>query len=134
MTAIPVGKRLKSSRRRRLSSRRPSNRHPVAALDPADSCPPRIALIWLHYHRRNTPHVHLHEVGASAELLPGGRMTFPNAVIRASKVDAHCWLNDANENAAPAFLRPMFEGDRASLKPYIAASRFLRFDPTTWPA
>jgi len=70
----------------------------------------------------------------SAELPPGGKMAFPNAVIRASKLDADYWLNDANENAAPAFLRPMFEGDRASLKPYIDGSRFLPFDPTTSPA
>jgi hypothetical protein len=61
-------------------------------------------------------------------------MAFPNAVIRASKLDADYWLNDANENAAPAFLRPMFEGDRASLKPHIDGSRFLPFDPTTSPA
>jgi hypothetical protein len=39
-------------------------------------------------------------------------MAFPNAVIRASNLDADYWLNRANENAAPAFLRPMFEGDR----------------------
>ena len=50
------------------------------------------------------------------------------------RIDADYWLNDANENAAPAFLRPMFEGDRASLKPYIDGSRFLPFDPTTSPA
>ena len=42
------------------------------------------------------------------------------------RIDADYWLNDANENAAPAFLRPRFEGDRAS--------RFLPFDPTTSPA
>ena len=37
-------------------------------------------------------------------------------------------LSDANEKAAPAFLRPMFEGDKASLKPYIAAGRFQAFE------
>jgi hypothetical protein len=55
-------------------------------------------------------------------------MIFPNAIIRASKLDADYWLDDANENAAPAFLRPMFEGDKASLQPYIAVGRFLPFD------
>jgi hypothetical protein len=61
-------------------------------------------------------------------------MAFPNAVIRASKLDADYWLNDANENAAPVFLRPMFEGDRTSLKPHIDGSRCLPFDPTASPA
>jgi hypothetical protein len=68
----------------------------------------------------------------SAEL-PRGEDPFPNAVIRASKLDADYWLNDANGNAAPV-LQPMFEGDRASLKPYIDGSRFLLFDPITSPA
>jgi glyoxylase-like metal-dependent hydrolase (beta-lactamase superfamily II) len=70
-------------------------------------------------------HLHADHVGGIA---PGGTMAFPNAVVRASKLDADYWLNDANENAAPAFLRPMFEGDKASLRPYIAAGRFLPFD------
>jgi glyoxylase-like metal-dependent hydrolase (beta-lactamase superfamily II) len=70
-------------------------------------------------------HLHADHVGGIA---PGGEMAFPNAVIRASKLDAEYWLNDANEEAAPEFLRPMFEGDKASLKPYIAAGRFVPFD------
>ena len=70
-------------------------------------------------------HLHADHVGGIA---PGGEMAFPNAVIRASKLDADYWLKDANEEAAPAFLRPMFEGDKASLRPYIAADRFLPFD------
>jgi hypothetical protein len=51
--------------------------------------------------------------------------------IRARMLDADYWLNDANENAAPAFLQPMFEGDRASLKPYIDGSRFPPVRPTS---
>jgi glyoxylase-like metal-dependent hydrolase (beta-lactamase superfamily II) len=70
-------------------------------------------------------HLHADHVGGVA---PGGKMAFPNAVVRASKLDAEYWLNDANEKAAPAFLGPMFEGDKASLKPYIAAGRFQSFD------
>jgi glyoxylase-like metal-dependent hydrolase (beta-lactamase superfamily II) len=66
-------------------------------------------------------HRHADHVGGIA---PGGKMVFPNAVVRASKLDADYWLNDANEKVAPAFLRPMFEGDKASLKPYIEAGRF----------
>jgi glyoxylase-like metal-dependent hydrolase (beta-lactamase superfamily II) len=70
-------------------------------------------------------HLHADHVGGIA---PGGAMAFPNAVIRVSKLDSDYWLNDANEKAAPFFLRPMFEGAKASLKPYIAAGRFQPFD------
>jgi hypothetical protein len=62
----------------------------------------------------------------SGGIAPAREDGFENAVIRASKLDADYWLNDPNENAAPASLRPRFEGDRAS--------RSLPFDPTTSPA
>src|SRR5271170_3519550 len=61
-------------------------------------------------------HLHADHVGGIA---PGGVMAFPNAVIRVSKLDADYWLDEANERAAPGFLHPMFDGDKASLKPYI---------------
>jgi glyoxylase-like metal-dependent hydrolase (beta-lactamase superfamily II) len=70
-------------------------------------------------------HLHADHVGGIA---PAGKMAFANATIHASKSDADYWLNDANETAGPGFLRPMFEGDKASLKPYIAAGRFVPFD------
>jgi glyoxylase-like metal-dependent hydrolase (beta-lactamase superfamily II) len=70
-------------------------------------------------------HLHADHVGGIA---PGGVVVFPNAIIRSSKIDADYWLNDANEKAARDFLRPMFEGDKASLKPYIAAGRYLPFE------
>jgi len=70
-------------------------------------------------------HLHADHVGGIA---PGGIAAFPNAVIRSSKLDADYWLDDGNERAAPDFLRPMFEGDKASLKPYIAAGRYLPFE------
>ena len=70
-------------------------------------------------------HLHADHVGGVA---PGGKVAFPDAIIRASKLDADYWLNDVNEKAAPSFLKPMFEGDKASLKPYIAAGRFRPFE------
>jgi glyoxylase-like metal-dependent hydrolase (beta-lactamase superfamily II) len=70
-------------------------------------------------------HLRADHVGGIA---PGGIAVFPNAIIRSSKLDADYWLNDANEKAAHDFLRPMFEGDKASLKPYIAAGRYLPFE------
>ncbi|SHG59946.1 MBL fold metallo-hydrolase [Bradyrhizobium erythrophlei] len=70
-------------------------------------------------------HLHADHVGGIA---PGGIAAFPNAIIRSSKLDADYWLNDENERAAHDFLRPMFEGDKASLKPYILAGRYLPFE------
>jgi glyoxylase-like metal-dependent hydrolase (beta-lactamase superfamily II) len=70
-------------------------------------------------------HLHADHVGGIA---PGGIAAFPNAIIRSSKLDADYWLSDTNEKAAQDFLRPMFEGDKASLKPYIAAGRYLPFE------
>jgi glyoxylase-like metal-dependent hydrolase (beta-lactamase superfamily II) len=70
-------------------------------------------------------HLHADHVGGIA---PGGMAAFPNAVIRSSKLDADYWLSDTNEKAAQDFLRPMFEGDKASLKPYIAAGRYMPFE------
>jgi glyoxylase-like metal-dependent hydrolase (beta-lactamase superfamily II) len=70
-------------------------------------------------------HLHADHVGGIA---PNGIAAFPNAVIRSSKIDADYWLNDANEKTAHDFLRPMFEGDKASLKPYIASGRYQPFD------
>jgi glyoxylase-like metal-dependent hydrolase (beta-lactamase superfamily II) len=69
-------------------------------------------------------HLHADHVGGIA---PGGEMAFLNAVVRVSELDADYWLNEAAERTAPMFLRPMFEGDRASLAPYIAAGRFAPF-------
>ncbi|CDM62557.1 MULTISPECIES: MBL fold metallo-hydrolase [Rhizobium] len=70
-------------------------------------------------------HLHADHVGGIA---PNGKMAFPNAVVRVSKTDADYWLSDANEVAAPALLKSMFERDKASLKPYIDAGKFKPFD------
>jgi glyoxylase-like metal-dependent hydrolase (beta-lactamase superfamily II) len=69
-------------------------------------------------------HLHADHVGGIA---PAGKIAFPNATVWASKIDADYWLNPANEKLAPAFLRPMFVGDQASLKPYIEAGKFHTF-------
>lgn len=69
-------------------------------------------------------HLHADHVGGIA---PNGAMAFRNAIIRVSQVDADYWLNDKNEQAAPKLLNSMFEGDKASLKPYIDAGRFKPF-------
>jgi glyoxylase-like metal-dependent hydrolase (beta-lactamase superfamily II) len=70
-------------------------------------------------------HLHADHVGGIA---PNGRMAFPKAVVRVSKADADYWLSNANETAAPALLKSMFDGDKASLQPYIDAGRFKPFE------
>jgi glyoxylase-like metal-dependent hydrolase (beta-lactamase superfamily II) len=70
-------------------------------------------------------HLHADHVGGVAV---GAAAAFPNAVVRANARDAAYWLDPAEQGKAPAFLRGMFDGATASLKPYIAAGRFQPFD------
>lgn len=69
-------------------------------------------------------HLHADHVGGIAL---NGAMAFPNAIVRVSQADADYWLSEKNETIAPALLKPMFDGDRSSLAPYIAAGRFKPF-------
>ena len=71
---------------------------------------------------------HIHPDHCNGLLTAEKQIAFPNATIRANKLDADYWLDDTNEKTAPAFLRPMFEGDKASLRPYIAVGRFVPFE------
>ncbi|WP_440642679.1 MBL fold metallo-hydrolase [Bradyrhizobium sp. PUT101] len=50
-----------------------------------------------------------------------------DAIVRLNQKDLDYWLDAKNENEAPKFLRPMFEGDRASLKPYMDSGRVRPF-------
>lgn len=70
-------------------------------------------------------HLHADHVGGIA---PNGKIAFPNAVIHVSKVDADYWLSEKNEKEAPSLLKSMFDGDRASLKPYSDAGKLKPFD------
>jgi len=69
-------------------------------------------------------HLHADHVGGIA---PGGKMAFPNAIVHVSEADATYWLDPDQEKKAPKLLTAMFEGDKASLKPYIDAGRFKPF-------
>ncbi len=91
--------------------------HLVDNLRAAGYAPEQVDEIYL-------THLHADHVGGVA---PNGKMAFPNAVVRVSEADADYWLKDANETAAPELLKSMFEGDKASLKPYIDAGRFKPF-------
>jgi glyoxylase-like metal-dependent hydrolase (beta-lactamase superfamily II) len=70
-------------------------------------------------------HLHADHVGGIA---PNGKMAFPNAVVHVSKIDADYWLSEKNEKEAPSLLKSMFDGDRASLKPYSDAGKLKPFD------
>jgi len=70
-------------------------------------------------------HLHRDHVGG---LMLKGKMVYPNAIIRVSKVDADFWLNRQNESKVPKILWPMFDGAIDTLKPYIAAGHFKPFD------
>ncbi|WP_347341622.1 MBL fold metallo-hydrolase [Bradyrhizobium uaiense] len=91
--------------------------HLVENLGAAGYKPEQIDEIYL-------THLHADHVGGMA---PQGTPAFPNAIVRVNQKDLDYWLNAKNENEAPKFLRPMFEGDRASLKPYSEAGRLKSF-------
>jgi glyoxylase-like metal-dependent hydrolase (beta-lactamase superfamily II) len=69
-------------------------------------------------------HLHADHVGG---ISPHGKPAFPNAIVRVNQKDLTYWLDAKNESDAPKFLKPMFEGDRASLKPYMESGRLKPF-------
>ncbi|MFM0081237.1 MBL fold metallo-hydrolase [Paraburkholderia sediminicola] len=69
-------------------------------------------------------HLHKDHVGG---VISNGAMTFPNAVVRTSQIEADYWLNPANKSKAPAFLSTFFDAAIASVAPYVAAGRFKPF-------
>jgi len=69
-------------------------------------------------------HLHKDHVGG---VISNGAMTFPNAVVRTSQIEADYWLNPANKSKAPAFLGTFFDAAIASVAPYVAAGRFKPF-------
>lgn len=91
--------------------------HLIENLRAAGYAPEQVDEIYL-------THLHADHVGGVA---PNGKIAFPNAIVRVSQTDADYWLKDANEAAAPELLKSMFEGAKASLKPYIDAGRFKPF-------
>jgi len=69
-------------------------------------------------------HLHKDHVGG---IISNGAMTFPNAVVRTSQIEADYWLNPANKSKAPAFLSTFFDAAIASVTSYVAAGRFKPF-------
>jgi glyoxylase-like metal-dependent hydrolase (beta-lactamase superfamily II) len=69
---------------------------------------------------------HMHPDHAGG-LMAEGKLTFPNAVLRANQRDADFWLNEANLEKSPAAMKDFFKGAMASVNPYIAAGKFKPF-------
>jgi glyoxylase-like metal-dependent hydrolase (beta-lactamase superfamily II) len=70
-------------------------------------------------------HLHADHVGGIA---PNGIMAFPNATIRVRRADLEYWTDAKRAEVAPQYLKPMFAGAVASLRPYLAANRVSTFD------
>ena len=66
-------------------------------------------------------HMHPDHVGGLAS---DGKRVFPNAVLRAAKVDADYWLNPANADKAPADKKGFFQPAQVSVGPYVQAGKF----------
>ena len=73
-------------------------------------------------------HMHPDHVGG---LAADGKALFSNAIVRADQRDSDYWLSEANMNAAPAESKGFFQGAMASLKPYIAANKYIPFNGNT---
>lgn len=73
-------------------------------------------------------HLHPDHVGG---LMDGGRMVYPNAIVRADQHDADYWLSQARLDQAPDDAKGFFQGAMASLNPYIAAGKFKPFSGNT---
>lgn len=86
----------------------------VANLKAAGYAPEQVDEIYI-------THMHPDHVGG---LVADGKVTFPNAVVRADQAEADFWLSAANLEAAPKEGKGFFQGAQASLKPYVDAGRF----------
>jgi glyoxylase-like metal-dependent hydrolase (beta-lactamase superfamily II) len=69
-------------------------------------------------------HMHLDHVGG---LLLDGKIAFPNAIVRASQLEADYWLSQAHMDAAPKDSKEGFKSAMTALNPYVAAGKFKPF-------
>lgn len=70
-------------------------------------------------------HMHPDHVGG---LMAGANRAFPNAVVRAAKLESDYWLSDSNLNKADAGKKGMFQGAMNSVNPYVQAGKFKAFE------
>ena len=70
-------------------------------------------------------HMHADHIGG---LISGGKLAFPNAIVRADKSEADFWLSQRNLDAASAEARSSFQNAMASVEPYAKAGHFQPFE------
>jgi glyoxylase-like metal-dependent hydrolase (beta-lactamase superfamily II) len=66
-------------------------------------------------------HMHGDHIGG---LFNNGQRVFPNALVRANKLESDFWLSQANMDKAPADKKGTFKGAMSALNPYVQAGKF----------
>jgi glyoxylase-like metal-dependent hydrolase (beta-lactamase superfamily II) len=89
-----------------------------ASLKAAGYTPEQVDEIYL-------THMHSDHLGG---LVAQSKPAFPNAVVRAAKVEADHWLSQANMDKAPEEGRNTFKNAMAALDPYVKAGKFKTFE------
>uniref|UniRef100_UPI00333F8E82 MBL fold metallo-hydrolase n=1 Tax=Castellaniella defragrans TaxID=75697 RepID=UPI00333F8E82 len=72
---------------------------------------------------------HLHPDHACGLLTPEGARRFPNASVYAARAEADFWLDTAVAAQAPANAQPTFQKARDAVAPYLAAGKFVTYQP-----
>jgi glyoxylase-like metal-dependent hydrolase (beta-lactamase superfamily II) len=89
-----------------------------ASLKAAGYTPEQVDEVYLtHFHSD-------HVGGLTAQSKP----VFPNAIVRASKVETDYWLSQANMDKAPADAKDTFKNAMAALDPYAKAGKLKTFE------
>jgi glyoxylase-like metal-dependent hydrolase (beta-lactamase superfamily II) len=73
-------------------------------------------------------HMHPDHIG---NLAAGGKIVFPNAIVRAAKAEGEQWLSQANLDKAPDAAKDYFKGAMASVNPYVTAGKYKPFEGAT---
>jgi glyoxylase-like metal-dependent hydrolase (beta-lactamase superfamily II) len=90
----------------------------LASMKAAGYSPEQVDEVYLtHFHSD-------HVGGLTAQSKP----VFPNAIVRASKVEADYWLSQANMDKAPADDKGSFKNAMAALDPYVKAGKLKTFE------
>lgn len=70
-------------------------------------------------------HIHMDHIGG---LTKGNELTFPNADVYISKMDADYYLSSSNKEKAPESMKRFFEGATSKLSPIIKAGKLKTFE------
>jgi len=73
-------------------------------------------------------HMHGDHIGG---LMSGGKMVFPNAIVRACQHESGYWLSKENLEAATGDRAGGFKAAMASVGPYVSAGKFKPFEEDT---